>query len=113
MPGSDMLARRLDVAALVVEKDIRPESLKKRPLIQTTEEQGFIDTNIPGAQGSHHALVRRRAASGNQRGSNHRLLGRILGLNALQGREKILEGPAHQGLARRIHLGGGKRIQAA
>src|SRR5437899_1849312 len=39
MAGRDVAARRLDVAVLVVEKNIRAESLQERALVQPTQKQ--------------------------------------------------------------------------
>ena len=62
MASCHMTFSRFAVGLLVVEKHIGAVGLKKRTLIQPPEKQGFIDTNIPGSQGSDDALVGRRRA---------------------------------------------------
>src|SRR5882672_10988204 len=43
VPGRDVAARRLDVAALVVEENVRAESLQERAHVQSAQKQGFVD----------------------------------------------------------------------
>src|SRR3954468_14838410 len=91
--------RRLDVAALIVEKDISAQRVQEGSLVQPAEKQRFVDSDIPGPEGAHDALVRRSAARRDQCGPDDRAVGGKFGLNAVQRGEKTLEGAARKRLA--------------
>lgn len=58
--GGNMLAGRLAVLGLVIEKDIGAIGMQKFTLIEAAEKERFIDADIPVTQGQYHALVRGR-----------------------------------------------------
>src|SRR5216117_4446881 len=104
MAGSLVAARRLDVAALVVEKNVRAESLQERTLVQPAQKQGFVDADVPGAERAHDAFVGGRAARRHQGGTDGRAVRREFGLDPVQGGEKTLEGASRQRLLGRGDL---------
>src|SRR5437773_11333197 len=112
MPGRDVPARRLDVAALVVEKNVRAESFQERALVQPAQKQGFVDADVPGAQRAHDAFVGRRAARRHQGGAHGRAVRREFGLDAMQRRQKTLERASRQRLLGRGDLARGEGVQA-
>src|SRR2546430_6519561 len=112
MPGRDVAARRLDVAALVVEKNVRAEGFQERALVQPAQKQGFVDADVPGAQRAHDAFVGGRAARRHQRGADGRAVRREFGLDAMQRRQKTLERASRQRLLGRSDLARGEGVQA-
>ena len=72
VPRGDVAARGVDVVLRVVEEDVRAEGLQERALRPAAEEQRFVEAHVPLAQRADHALVRRRAARGDERGADRR-----------------------------------------
>jgi hypothetical protein len=85
MPSSDVLARRIAVALLVIEEDIGAKRFQEGPFLQPPQKQRFVDADIPRPQGTHDAFVCRRATSSHQCRADQR---RVFLLNALQGRKE-------------------------
>ena len=65
MPGGNMRTGRYTVCLLIVKKDVRLIGFEEFRFIQSTEENGFINTNVPCAQRSDDTLV-----SGSRSGSH-------------------------------------------
>lgn len=66
MPRRHVLTRRIAMTHLVIKKDVGAERFQKHPFVQATQEQRFVNSNIPGSQGSDHPFVRRRAPGGHE-----------------------------------------------
>jgi len=66
------------MAGLVVKEEIGLELAQELALREAAEEHGFIDTNVPVHQGADRALMRRRAAGGDQCSANAHLALHIL-----------------------------------
>src|SRR5256714_2372039 len=111
MPGRDVAGRRLDVAALVVEKNVRAEGFQERALVQPAQKQGFVDADVPGAQRAHDAFVGGRAARRHQGGADGRAVRREFGLDAMQRREETLERASRQRLLGRGDFVRGEGVQ--
>ena len=64
----------VEMHALIVEEDVRTEGAKHLALGDPTEEERLVDTDVPGAQGADHALVRGGVASGDEGGADRHIL---------------------------------------
>src|SRR5205814_6105859 len=51
--GGNMHARRVDVALLVVEVEIRLESFQESALVEAAEEHRLVHRDVPGHQGAY------------------------------------------------------------
>src|SRR5690606_35698790 len=112
VPRGDELAGEFHVAGLVVEEDVGAEGLEEFGLLQAAEKDRLIDANAPGAQRADDALVCGRGARGDECGAYRRGVHRILGLDAMQGGEEVLERAAGERQARGLAFAGGERFQA-
>ena len=68
MARGHVACRGVDVAGLVVEEEVGLELAQEFALGQAAEEHGFVDADVPLHQRADRALVRGRAACGDQRG---------------------------------------------
>ena len=59
MSGCHVVTGGVTMPLLVIEKHIRIEGPQELSLVETTQEQGFIDADIPGAQRANHPLMGR------------------------------------------------------
>src|SRR5207249_7742665 len=98
--------------ALIVEEEIGSERTQKLALVETPEKERLVDADVPRAQGPDHALVRRRAARGDERRADRAAVFRIVRLDLVQRGQKLLERPAGQRVARRGRFAFGERIQS-
>src|SRR5258708_3125477 len=99
MSRGDVLRRRLDVSALVVEEEIGTERAQELPFVEATEEKRFVDADVPGAQRPDHPLVRRRTARRDERRANRALILGVVRLDLVQRSQEFLERPAGKGVA--------------
>src|SRR5688500_18694651 len=106
-----MLPGRVDVAALVVEVEIRLERLQERPLVETAEEQRLVDGDVPLYQRTDRALVR-GGAPGRDQGRADFHGGILLALQAVQCLQQRLERARRQRLQRMVGLMLRKGFQA-
>ena len=98
-------ARRFDVAALVVEEEVGLELAQELALVQAAEEHRLVDVDVPVHQRADRALVRRRAARGDQRGADaHRPSVPDAVLQPVQRLEQRLERARRQRLSRMVAL---------
>ena len=82
---------------LVVEEEVGLELAQELALRQAAEEHRLVDLDVPVHQRADRALVRRRAARGDQRGAHaHGVAG--VALQPLQRLEQRLEGPGGSGV---------------
>ena len=93
MARGDMRARRRAVGGLVVKKNGGALGAPEIGLVEAPEKYRFIDPDIPGPQGTNHALMRGRRAGRHQRRANRRLLRGQGLLNLVQCGQKRLERP--------------------
>ncbi len=70
MPRRHVRRRVLDVPGLVVEEEVGLELAQELALRQAAEEHRFVDLDVPVHQRADRALVRRRAARGDERGAD-------------------------------------------
>ena len=85
------------MAGLVIEKQVGLELLEEGALGQPTQEEGFIDVDLPLHQGTDGPLVGWGAAGGDQGGADAPF-GLWQLLQTMQGLQKRLERPVWQGL---------------
>src|SRR5690349_11752478 len=99
------------MGALVIEKDVGAEGAQELSLVESAEKQCFVNADVPGAQRPDDALVRRCAASRDQRRADRaRLVGEIA-LDAVQAGQEFLERSARQRAQRGVCLAAGKLRQ--
>src|SRR5690554_4684909 len=112
MTGGHVLAGRVTVLTLIVEKHVCPVSLEKGTFGKTTQKQGLVDAHVPGAQRANDSLMSGCGTGRHQSRAYGAVRLRKLALQALQRSEKRLEGSAAQRLFRRRPLAGCKGTQA-
>ena len=86
----------LDVAGLVVKKEVGLKLAQKRALVQPAQKHGLVHLDVPVHQGANGALMRRGAARGDQRGAHAHLRLRGL-LQSVQRHQQGLERAVGQG----------------
>src|SRR5262249_39998758 len=109
----DVLRRGLDVRALIVEEEIGTERTQELALVEPAEKERLVDADIPGAKRADHALMRRRAARGDERGADRALVLGGGGLDVVQRGQKILEWAAGKRVARGVRFAPGERVKPA
>ena len=60
VPGGDHIDSASKMSLLVIKEQVGAERLKKAGLVQAAEEQGFVQPDVPFAQGTNHPLMGRR-----------------------------------------------------
>src|SRR4030095_9544569 len=111
MASRDVLGGRFDMSSLVIKEDVGLERLQELTLVHSAQKQCLVDADVPGTQGADNALMRRGTASGDERGAYRRLLGRELGLDAMQRSKEGLKRAARQRFGRTAFLGAVEFIQ--
>ena len=95
-PTAHAVGGVLDVAGLVVEEEVGLELAQELALGQAAEEHRLVDLDVPVHQRADRALVRRRAARGDQRGADAHVLRAVRAAAAAAPRSSGLNGPARQ-----------------
>ena len=111
MAGGDVPRRGQAVARLVVEEHVGFVGAQELGFVQPAEEQALVQANVPGAQRLDDALVRRRAARGDERGADRAVVVAELALQAVQPHEERFERPALQRAVGGLGLRFGKRFK--
>ena len=99
-------ARRVDVPRLVVEVEVRLELAQERALVEAAEEHRLVDRDVPVHQRADRALVRGRAARGDERGAElhrHRVRSSAL-CSRCSASSSGLNGPGGSGRVRVVGL---------
>src|SRR3954451_17530587 len=110
-----MRTRRVDMAELVVEVKVGLEGLEERAFIEATEEHRLVHRDVPLHQRAHRALVRGRAARGDESGAHFHgeiLLGTSCGLQPMERFQERLERARRYRLKRVRRLMAGERLEA-
>ena len=112
VPGGDHIDSASTMSLLVIKEQVGAERLKKAGLVQAAEEQGFVQPDVPFAQGTNHPLMGRRTARGEQCRPDRALFASKLGLDPVERGKKRLERSTAKRLARRRLLAGLKGSQS-
>ena len=103
----------LDVAGLVVEEEVGLELAQELALRQAAEEHRLVDLDVPVHQRADRALVRRRAARGDERGADAHAVRRLV-LQPMQRRAAAAgTGPAASGVVGLLALVRLEGVEAA
>src|SRR5205085_432916 len=103
-PKGDMASRyvgtrRIDMPGLIVEIKVRLESTQESSLVEAAKKHELVDGDVPVHERPYRALVRRRAARGDEGGAHlDRHVGARRRLQPMQGFQQRLERSGRQWL---------------
>ena len=93
MPCRHVLSCRFTVCLLIVEEDVSTECPEKRTLFKSAKKERFVNSDTPGAQCPHDALMCGRSPRRYQGGPDQIT---VAPLNLMDNRKEGLERPASQ-----------------
>ena len=89
VPGCDVTCSTIAMCLLIIEKDVSLIGFQKFSLIEPTKKDGFINSNIPGAQGTNNTFVCRSRTRRHQSRANGRLISRKSLLQLLSRKQRL------------------------
>lgn len=95
--GGDHFASQFAMTRLIIEEHIGGEGFEKGGLLQTAQEQRFVQADIPFAQGADHSLMGRCRTRRHQGGADRTTIVGEFALQQIERGEEAFERPPRNG----------------